>query len=77
MNDFQWTTDGYVKIMRDNLKQLSESAASYSPTLPLENQRTVLRDVARFAEEVRSLALAAWSKAQRADGGVGTEGGRE
>jgi hypothetical protein len=77
MNEFRWTTEGYVKILKDNLKQLSESVASFSPTLPLEHQRTVLRDAARFAEEVRSLALAAWSKAQREDGGVGTEGGSE
>lgn len=74
MNEFRWTTEGYVKILRDNLKQLNESVASYSPTLPPEHQRTQLRDAARFAEEVRSLALAAWAKVD--DGGVEAEGGR-
>jgi hypothetical protein len=70
MNEFHWTTEGYVKILRDNLRQLNQSVDSYSPTLPPENQRDVLRDVARFAQEVADLSLKAWGKVQREDVGA-------
>lgn len=63
MNEFNWTADGYVKVLRDNMKQLNELVDSYSPTLPPAAKRVLLRDVERFADEVRILSLKAWQKA--------------
>lgn len=70
MSEFHWTAAGYVKIARDNLYHLNRLVDLYSPTLPLEDQRDVLRDAARFAQEVADLSLKAWEKVQREDGGA-------
>ena len=61
MSQFQWTTEAYMKIVRDNLHQLNLSVDSYSPTLPPEQQRVVIAAAQRFASEVERLASEAYT----------------